>query len=173
MAEDVVAVLEAASAAPAFLMGYSMGGFISMHVLMDHPDMLKKLVIGGVGGSYLGRAFGSRDAIADALLIADKSKITDPIQKSFREFAEQSGKDREALAACMRANRRPFTVPELKQSQRPVLVVCGENDALTGPPDPLANAFADGRAVTVSRRDHMTTVGDKVFKQATLEFFVA
>ena len=173
MAEDVVAVMEAASAAPAFLMGYSMGGFISMHVLMDHPDMLKKLVIGGVGGSYLGRAFGSRDAIADALLIADKSKITDPIQKSFREFAEQSGKDREALAACMRANRRPFTVPELKQSQRPVLVVCGENDALTGPPDPLANAFADGRAVTVARRDHMTTVGDKVFKQATLEFFGA
>ena len=110
--------------------------------------------------------------IADALLVADTSKITDPIQKSFREFAEQSGKDREALAACMRANRRPFTVPELKQSQRPVLVVCGENDALTGPPDPLADAFADGRAVTVPRRDHMTTVGDKVFKQATLEFFV-
>jgi pimeloyl-ACP methyl ester carboxylesterase len=171
LAEDVVAVMEAAGAAPAFLMGYSMGGFISMHVLMDHPDLLKKLVIGGVGGSYLGRAFGSRDAIADALLIADKSQITDPIQRSFREFAEQSGKDREALAACMRANRRPFTAAELKQSKRPVLVVCGENDALTGPPDPLANAFADGRAVTVARRDHMTTVGDKVFKEATLAFF--
>lgn len=171
MAEDVVAVLEAAHAAPAYLMGYSMGGFISMHVLMDHPDLLKKLVIGGVGSSYFGRAFGPRDAIADALLIADKSKISDPIQRSFREFAEQSGKDREALAACMRANRRPFTAQELKQSQRPVLVVCGENDALTGSPEPFAEAFADGRAVLVPKRDHMTTVGDKVFKQAVLEFF--
>jgi len=171
MAEDVVAVMEAAIAAPAFLMGYSMGGFISMHVLMDHPDMLKKLVIGGVGGSYFGRAFGSRDAIADALLVEDKSKIKDTIQKNFREFAEQDGKDRQALAACMRANRRPFTAPELKQSQRPVLVVCGENDNLTGPPGPLADAFADGRAVMVPKRDHMTTVGDKLFKNAVLDFF--
>jgi len=171
MAADIVAVIEAASAEPAFLMGYSMGGFISMHVLMDHPDMLKKLVIGGVGGSYFGRAFGSRDAIADALLVEDKSKIKDTIQKNFREFAEQDGKDRQALAACMRANRRPFTAPELKQSQRPVLVVCGENDNLTGPPGPLADAFADGRAVMVPKRDHMTTVGDKLFKNAVLDFF--
>lgn len=173
MAEDVVAVMEAADAGPAFLMGYSMGGFIGMHVLMDHPEMLKKFAVGGVGGSYLGRAFGSRDAIADALVAPDKSTISDPVQKSFREFAEQSGKDRQALAACMRANRRPFTASELRQSQRPVLVVCGENDALTGPPGPLADAFADGRAVMVPHRDHMTTVGDKIFKQAVLEFFEA
>jgi pimeloyl-ACP methyl ester carboxylesterase len=170
MAEDVVAVMEAAHAGQAFLMGYSMGGFISMHALMDHPELLRKLVIGGVGGSYFGRAFGSRDAIADALVMPDKSKISDPVQKSFREFAEQAGKDRLALAACMRANRRPFTATELKQSQRPVLVVCGENDVLTGPPGPLAEAFADGRAVVVPRRDHMTAVGDKVYKQAVLEF---
>ena len=173
MAEDVVAVMEAANAAPGFLMGYSMGGFISMHVLMDHPDLVTKLVIGGVGGSYLGRAFGSRDAIADALVIEDKSKITDPVSKGFREFAEQSGKDRLALAACMRANRRAFTAAELKQSKRPVLVVCGENDTLTGPPGPLADAFADGRALVVPRRDHMTTVGDKVYKEAALNFFGA
>ncbi len=170
MAEDVAAVMEAAGAAPAFLMGYSMGGFLSMHVLMDHPDIVKKLVIGGVGGSYFGRAFGSRDAIADALIADDKDKITDPMQRSFREFAEQSGKDRVALAACMRANRRLFAASELKQSRRPVLVVCGENDALTGPPGPLADAFADGRAIVVPKRDHMTTVGDKVYKQAVLDF---
>jgi pimeloyl-ACP methyl ester carboxylesterase len=171
MADDVVAVMEAANASRTFLMGYSMGGFISMHVLMDHPELLRKVVIAGVGGSYLGRAFGSRDAIADALVTPDKSKIKDPIQKSFREFAEQRGKDRQALAACMRANRRVFTAAELKQSQRPVLVVCGQNDALTGLPGPLAEAFADGRAVAVPRRDHMTTVGDRVYKQAALDFF--
>jgi hypothetical protein len=52
-----------------------------------------------------------------------------------------------------------------------VLVACGEKDVLTGSPDPLAAAFADGRAVTVPKRDHMTTVGDKVYKQAVLDFF--
>jgi pimeloyl-ACP methyl ester carboxylesterase len=120
MAEDVVAVMDAAGVGDAFLMGYSMGGFISMHVLMDHPELLRKVVIGGVGGSYLGPAFGSRDAIAEALLEPDKSKITDPVQRSFREFAEQSGKDIQALAACLRGKRHLFTATELSQSQRPV-----------------------------------------------------
>lgn len=170
MAEDIVAVMGAAGAGDAFLMGYSMGGFLSMHVLMDHPDLLRKVVIGGVGGTYLGRGV-ARDGIADALLEPDKSKISDPIQKSFREFAEQAGKDLHALAACMRGNRRPFSASELAQSTRPVLVVCGGNDNLTGPPGPLAEAFANGRAVTVANRDHMTTVGDKIYKQAVLEFF--
>ncbi|MGB8363156.1 MAG: alpha/beta fold hydrolase [Rhizomicrobium sp.] len=173
MAEDIVAVMDAADAGRAFLMGYSMGGFIGMHVLMDHPDLLRKVVIAGVGSSYLGRAFGSREAIADALVTPDKSTISDPVQKTFRDFAEQGGKDRVALAACMRANRRPFTAAELKQSKRPVLVVCGENDALTGSPGPLADVFGDGRAVVVPRRDHMTTVGDKIYKQAVLDFFRA
>jgi pimeloyl-ACP methyl ester carboxylesterase len=172
MAEDVVAVMEAAGAGNAFLMGYSMGGFISMHVLMDHPELLRKVVLGGVGATYLERTL-SREGIATALLEPDKSKITDPVQRSFREFAEQSGKDIKALAACMSGNRRLFTASDLSQSQRPVLVVCGENDNLTGAPDPLAAAFADGRALTVPKRDHMTTVGDKVYKKAVLDFFAA
>ena len=172
MAGDVVSILAAADAGPAFLMGYSMGGFIAMQVLIAHPELLRKVVVAGVGAFYLGRGFGSRDAIADALVAPDKSTIADPVE-DVREFAEQRGKDREALAACMRANRHALTAAELGKSQRPVLVVCGENDALTGPPGPLAESFADGRAVTVPRRDHMTTVGDKVYKQAVLDFFGA
>ena len=171
MAEDVVAVMEAAGAAPAFLMGYSMGAFLAMHVLMDHPDSVRKLVLAGVGASYFGRAHLPQETIAEALLAADKSKITDPVGKTFRDFAEQPGKDRRALAACMRANRRPFSPADLKQAQRPVLVVCGEKDVLTGSPEPLAHAFAAGRALIVPGRDHMSTVGDAVYKRGALAFF--
>jgi len=168
---DVVAVMCAANIAPAFIMGYSMGGYISIHLLMKHPKLVRKLAVGGVGATYLAGQFGSREAIADALLEPDKNKIANPIARRFREFAEQDGKDIMALAACMRGNRKPLSAAELAQSTRPVLVVCGENDDLTGPPEPLAAAFADGRAVMVPRRDHMTSVGDKVYKQAVLKFF--
>lgn len=170
MAADAVAVIHAAASGPVFLMGYSMGGFISMRVLLEHPELLRKVVVGGVGESYLKGQLEQRAAIADALAEPDRSKITEPTLKAFREFAEQSGKDLKALAACMRAQRRVYTPGELAHSTRPVLVVCGENDTLTGAPGPLAAAFADGRAVTVARRDHMTTVGDKVYKQAVLDF---
>jgi pimeloyl-ACP methyl ester carboxylesterase len=170
MARDVAIVMRAAGATPAHLMGYSMGGYISIHVLMEQPEIVRRVVIGGVGGTYLKGACGSRESIADALLEPDESRIVNPIAKTFRAFASQPGKDLHALAACMRGDRKMFSAAELSHSTRPVLVVCGENDVLTGPPHALAAAFAEGRAVTVPRRDHMTAVGDKIFKNAALAF---
>ncbi len=108
MAEDARVVMAATGIAPAFVMGYSMGGFISMHLLMEHPEQLRKLAIGGVGATYLntspqpGNRMAdpeTRNRIADALIEPDKNKITDPTARTFREFAEQGGKDRLALAA--------------------------------------------------------------------------
>ena len=52
----------------------------------------------------------------------------------------------------------------------PVLVVCGELDETSGPPEPLARAFPNGHALTVPRRNHHSTVGDRVYKDAALEF---
>jgi hypothetical protein len=54
-----------------------------------------------------------------------------------------------------------------------MLVVCGETDDVSGPAKPLASALSNARAVTVPKRDHMRTVGDKVYKQAVLEFLRA
>jgi pimeloyl-ACP methyl ester carboxylesterase len=179
MAADALAVMKAAGLSKTLLMGYSMGGYIAMSLVVTHPELFPKVVIAGVGASYLdiNAAVGAvadpgrRAVIADALEVDDPSTITDRTARDFRVFSDQAGKDRLALAACMRGSRDVFTKAELARVQNPVLVVCGENDLLTGPPDPLAAAFAHGRAVTVPRRDHMTAVGDKVYKQAVLEFF--
>ena len=181
MARDVIAVMDAAGIGAAYLMGYSMGGHISMHVLLSAPQRVRKVVVGGVGASYLDRTAAAeavtdptrRETIASALVEADKSRITSRVAREFREFADQPGKDRLALAACMRGDRRAFSPAQLSRSTRPVLVVCGEADALTGPPGPLAAAFADGRAIIVPKRDHMTTVGDKVYKNAVIEFLAS
>jgi pimeloyl-ACP methyl ester carboxylesterase len=173
MKEDAVAVIRAAGVVATHLMGYSMGGYLSMRLLMENPEMLRKVVIAGVGESYLQGQVEQRESIADAMLEPDRNTIIDPTAKAFRIFADQQGKDRLALAACMRAPRRAYTASELARSERPVLVVCGENDTMTGPPGPLAAAFADGCAVSVPRRDHMTTVGDKAYKQAVVDFLAS
>ncbi len=179
MSNDVLAVMNAVwPGRELLLMGYSMGGYISLSLLLKHPERFTKVVIAGVGASYLDLSAAEaavadprrRSMIADALLVDDPSTITNGTAKDFRAFADQAGKDRLALAACMRGNRDVFTHDELGAAKRPVLVVCGENDLLTGRPDPLAAAL-HGRAVTVPKRDHMTAVGDKVYKQAVLDFF--
>jgi pimeloyl-ACP methyl ester carboxylesterase len=174
LVNDVLAVMDDADIEAAYVMGYSMGGMIAIHLMLDHPERMRKLVIGGVGETYVtrGRAADEirRATIARALLAPDAASLTDPMARSFRTFADQPGKDRLALAACMQAPSGVLPREALAKAARPVLVVCGEKDDLTGAPDGLAQAFPNGRAVTVPRRDHMTAVGDKVYKEAVLEF---
>ena len=88
----------------------------------------------------------------------------------FRDFADQPGKDRLALAACMRAMSPRLPPETLAQLQQPVLVVCGEQDDIAGAPGPLAAAFPHGRAVTIPGRDHMSAVGERKTRQAVMDF---
>lgn len=170
MAGDLLTVLDAESVGSSDIIGYSMGGHLGLIVLMAHPGALHRLIVGGVGETYLRGAFRSRFAIADALVEPDASRITDPVQKAFRAFAGQPGKDRKALAACMRGERKAYAAAELLRSTRPALIVCGENDTISGPPGPLAAALHDARAVSIPGRDHMSAVGDQRTKDSVLAF---
>jgi len=169
MVSDIVRVMDAAKLTRADVMGYSMGGILTVSLLMTHGDRVSRAVVAGVGATYFA-PHSHRKGIAAALRASDPSTITDATQKAFRAFASQGGKDLLALAACMSADRTMYTAEQLRTCATPVLVVAGENDVQSGAPEPLAQAFADGRAVVVPRRDHMTAVGDKVYKQAVLEF---
>jgi pimeloyl-ACP methyl ester carboxylesterase len=170
MVDDVVAVMTAAGVSKADIMGYSMGGMLTMGLLMRRPDLVRRAVVAGVGETYFRDAPTRRIAIADALAAPDPAALTDPIQKQFRLFAGQKGKDLAALAACMRKARTVYPPERLAAWTGPLLVVCGETDVLTGKPDGLAAAFPAGHAVTIAKRDHMTAVGDRLYKQAVLDF---
>ncbi|HYJ36022.1 MAG TPA: alpha/beta hydrolase [Rhizomicrobium sp.] len=174
MAQDVICVMEACGLPDALMLGYSMGGFIGLRLLAAHPERVRKLAIAGVGETYLEDRITSpqaRAALADALLISDKDSITDPRGKMFRAFADQPGKDRIALAACMRAMSPRLPPETLARLQRPVLVVDGSEDETAGRAEPLAATFADGRAITIAGKDHMSAVGDRNTRQAVIDFF--
>ena len=169
MVGDVVSVMDAADIGRADVMGYSMGGMLTVGLLMRHGARIDRAIVGGIGETYFASRMHRR-GIAAALRAPDPSTITDPMEKAFRAFAAQDGKDLLALAACMSADRTMYTRDQLKTCTTPVLVVDGENDVQAGAPGPLAQAFADGRAVVVPRRDHMTAVGDRIYKEAVLSF---
>lgn len=175
MAEDVRQVMAAAGVGRALLCGYSMGGFISLRLTADHPDRVVKLALAGVGAHYLhGPRIAdpqSRDLLAEALEMDDPSSLTDRRAVMFRAFAEQPGKDRFALAACMRAMSPRLPSETLAQIEQPVLVVCGDKDDISGEPSELAAQFRHGSAVLIPARDHMTAVGDRKARQAVAAFF--
>jgi pimeloyl-ACP methyl ester carboxylesterase len=169
MVGDIVSVMDAAKLTRADVMGYSMGGILTVGLLMTHGERVSRAVVGGIGATYFAPR-SHRKGIAAALRASDPSMITDPTEKAFRAFAAQGGKDLLALAACMSADRTMYSREQLGSCATPVLVVDGENDVQSGAPEPLAQAFMNGRAIVVPRRDHMTAVGDRVYKQAVLEF---
>lgn len=174
MAEDVVNVMDAAGIKTAPYIGYSMGGLIGLRFVALFPRRLPQLILGGVGEHYLTGPRVSdperRDVIADALLTENKESITDPRARMFRDFADQAGKDKVALAACMRAMSPPLSRATLQKFALPILVVCGDQDDVAGAPGPLAATFAHGSAQIVPGRDHMSAVGARPTRQAAIDF---
>ena len=59
---------------------------------------------------------------------------------------------------------------DLEGMRQPVLVVCGELDEVSGPAEPLAKPFPNGGAVVVPKRNHHSTVGDRIYKDAVVDF---
>ncbi|MDE1939928.1 MAG: alpha/beta hydrolase [Alphaproteobacteria bacterium] len=170
MVDDILAVMDAANTPTADVMGYSMGAMLAIRLMMQYPERVRRTVVAGQGATYFHEAQSWRNMIAEALLADDIDAIGDRVARRFRIFSSQRGKDPVALAACIRSPRYMYGPDDLKQSQRPVLVVCGEKDDITGPPGPLADAFAEGRAVMLPGKDHMTAVGDPGYKFAVLQF---
>jgi pimeloyl-ACP methyl ester carboxylesterase len=88
----------------------------------------------------------------------------------FRAFAEQTGSDLRALAACMRGSRQTLSPEQVAAIRAPVLIAVGTNDQVAGSARKLAALIRGARALDIPGRDHMLAVGDKVFKAGVIDF---
>jgi len=168
MAGDVVALLDHLAIDRADVVGYSMGARISLVVLVEQPERVNAVVLGGIGDPDRQSA-GSRVAIAAALEADDPGTVESPIGRRFRRFADRPGNDRSALAACMRASRPTVDRTRLASVDRPVLFVTGADDDL-GRPESYVEAIPGAEAVVVQGRDHLTAVADAEARAAVVAF---
>lgn len=169
MAEDARRLLDHLGIGRAHVIGYSMGARIAAFLAIRYPDRVRSVVFGGLAANMI-RGVGGAEPIAQALEADSIDSVQDPMPRSFRAFAEATGSDLRALAACMRSSRQKITEEELGRIGVPVLVVVGGSDDIAGSPEPLVAAIPGARALVIPGRDHMKTVGDKTFKKGVLEF---
>ena len=169
MAEDARALLDHLDIAAADVMGYSMGARIAAFLAKAHASRLRSMVLGGLGDHLIDRG-GLADDIAEAMEAPSLAALADPMQRMFRGFAEATKSDLKALAACARGARQRMSEREAGQIDLPILIAAGTNDTVAGDPHKLAAVFRAARAVTIPGRDHNRAVGDKVYKDAVLEF---
>ena len=169
MAGDAIALLDHLAIETAHLFGYSMGARICAFAALGHGARVRSLVLGGLGIGMVD-GVGDWDPIADALLAPSLDDVTHARGRMFRAFADQTGSDRLALAACIRSSRTPLTPEQMGAIGAPTLIGVGTRDDLAGAPGPLAALMQRARAFDIERRDHMLAVGDATFKKTVLTF---
>ena len=171
MEDDVIRMMDHAGIGRALLMGYSMGGRISMGLLVRHAKRFRAVVLGGIGQGIAVNDSSRRNAIVEGLLAANAGAVQAETPKQFRKFAEANRNDLTALAACMGAERAQIAASSFAQNRVPVLIAVGTKDAIVGSAHGLAGSISNARLVEIEGRDHLNTPGDKRYKEAVLDFF--
>jgi pimeloyl-ACP methyl ester carboxylesterase len=169
MAGDVAALIDHLDLGRADVMGYSMGARITAFLALTHPPRVRSAILGGLGSGLI-HGVGAPEDVADALEAPALAAVSDARGRMFRAFAEQTNSDLRALAACMRGSSQTLTGAEVAAIRVPALVALGSKDAVGGSAAELARLLPAGEALEIPGRDHMTAVGDKVFKQGVLTF---
>ncbi|HKC52632.1 MAG TPA: alpha/beta fold hydrolase [Myxococcota bacterium] len=169
-AADLEEMLRYANARSVDLFGYSMGARIALHFLERKPARLRSAILGGIGANVL-QGLPENDAIAAALEATDPTKITSPVGRMFREFAESRGNDLRALAAVRRGPRSAAPNREaLAKLSLPALAWAGSQDSLVGDIAGLAALIPGARTALIPGADHLSAVAHPASFDAVLGF---
>jgi pimeloyl-ACP methyl ester carboxylesterase len=171
MARDVSSLADHLGYEGFALVGYSMGGIVSLLVAIDEPRV-QRLVVGGIGAGVV--EVGGvdtreipREAIAEALLADDPDTLPNVRARGFRAFADAMGADRLALAAqASVAHQEPMALDRISA---PTLVLVGEDDDLARRPSVLAEAIPGARLALVPG-DHLGACAEPAFGEHLLAF---
>jgi pimeloyl-ACP methyl ester carboxylesterase len=169
MADDAKRLLDHLGIEQADVMGYSMGARISAFLTMAYPSKVRRAIFAGLASRMI-TGVGGSDEIAAALEAPSRDDVDNRMALGFRLFAEQTGSDMKALAACIRSTRVKIKEEALAQIAVPVLVVAGENDDVAGDVEGLTRIIPGSKGVVLPRRNHMNAVGDRGYKDAVLAF---
>ena len=152
------------------VMGYSMGARLSAMLGIHHSEQVRSLVLGGLAGNMISGVIGAEEIVA-ALQAPSLDEARGVQGKAFRAFAEQTGSDLEALAACMASQRTLISEDELAQ----IKVPDPDRGRRRGRTCRLGKHAGGGdpvlpRASFCLGKDHMKAVGDKTYKLSVLDF---
>lgn len=174
LAADVIALVDHLGLQQVDLFGYSMGARTALAAALAAPDRFSNLILGGVGHKLLLPREGAEEAggvnrMAEAMLTDDPETITEPFLKSFRQFADEQGEDRQALAAFTQVTNPPWNADDFHHLRMPVLVVAGQRES-NGDPEELARNFPDGRGKVIPGCDHFSAIPHALTKAAVFDF---
>jgi len=184
MVEDAIRLLDHLKIDKAHVVGYSMGGLITLKLLVMHPDRVLSATLGGSGGirengsvildvGVLAESLEQGKGIGPlivALTPAGKPKPTEEEIKKINQYL-MSSNDTKALAAVIRGMTKLAVSDEkLKANQVPTLALIGKIDPLKKGVDELKGRLSNLQIVVIEGADHMTAFSSPEFVKELKEF---
>ncbi|HVS12525.1 MAG TPA: alpha/beta hydrolase [Thermoanaerobaculia bacterium] len=184
MVHDVIRLLDHVGLPKAHVVGYSMGGFITLELAAAAPERLLSAVLGGAGwrpptgpdpmmeelAASLERGEGI-GPLLDALTPAGQTMSAE--QKAFANQRVLADNDPAALAAVVRG-MGSLGVPEsaLNAIEIPILAVVGSLDPLAAGVDALSERLPRVVVERIEGADHLTAVASPLLRESILEFLL-
>ncbi|MBW7864165.1 MAG: alpha/beta hydrolase [Candidatus Hydrogenedentes bacterium] len=184
MSEDVVRLMDHLHLDRAHVVGYSLGGFITLKLVTTHPERLISAIPCAAGwekasgenmsklkslGESVDGPEGFRPLFAE-LGLPDRG----PLNRAVLCLADRylrAHNDTVALAAALESiSALAVTEAELRANRVPVLSVVGTKDALRPGVDNLDGVMSEHQTVHIRGGNHATTVIRHSFQKAIRDF---
>lgn len=183
MMEDLARLLDHLDIPKAHVIGYSMGGYITLKFVISHPDRVLSAAPCGAGweelteenyafGEAVARSLEQREGSGPLLsrLLAEERPLRF-YEKIAAKIALTFFNDPDALAAVMRGfHQLAVTEEELRGNAIPTLTITGANDGLRESSERLAARMANHELILLEGKDHFTAPGSEAFIIKIQEF---
>jgi pimeloyl-ACP methyl ester carboxylesterase len=131
MADDVAEAIRKLGLGQADILGYSMGAAVALHVVVRHPELVRKLIF--VSATY--KMSGIHPGLMDGLgQMKPEMMYGSPFHEEYISIAPRPGDFNRLFEKKSEMDRRTrdFSDEEIRSIQSPVLLVFGDSD-LTRP----------------------------------------
>jgi 3-oxoadipate enol-lactonase len=148
-AEDVYQLMKAIRVESAYFLGYSMGGHIALKLAIDHPDLVKALVLANSSGGLMMPPPLTSEQRQTTLELLDKGNMKGVAEKmtagafspnfksknptEFNRYMKVKLQNKaDGVARLMRILGVPTAAPDLSKVKCPILLIVGKNDRYMG-----------------------------------------
>ena len=176
MMEDSIRLLDHLKIRKAHVVGYSMGGVITLGIVTRHPERVHAAVMGGAGWNPPGQSIqpmmktladsleqGNLEPLIVGLTPAGTPKPTPEQVQIINKAFLASGKDMLAMAAVARNFPPDATEAQVRSNRIPVLALVGEMDPMKPEVDKLDGLMPNVKVLVIPKADHGTAFSNPEF----------
>jgi pimeloyl-ACP methyl ester carboxylesterase len=159
MLGDMRGLLEQLDASPAVLVGHSLGGYVSLLFYLEHPDMVRALVLFGSGPGYRdAEARGKWNDMAERFANSVETKGLEILERASEEVSTAKHRSARALAHASRgmlAQQDSRVMDAITEINVPTLVIVGSEDkAFIGSSEYMAKKIPGANLVKIEGAAH-------------------